>query len=165
MLDCNILDSKDKVLHDFIMSVLKESYEDVYFIELSKILKKIGLLNAENYETLSENIYEYYESTLTDIVIDSDIFSGFYSLDDLTFSSKNNIKDLLEDELLGLECPDDTDVYYLVSDLIDLCNLEAIVEHNIDQNDYTPSYSGGRVNGYGQGDFTSEIASYFREKN
>ncbi|CAK3019539.1 Restriction endonuclease type IV Mrr domain-containing protein [Vibrio crassostreae] len=161
----NIIDCNDENLHDFILSVLEENYDDIYFVELSQIMDKINILNDENFETLFENIHEYYEEELTNLVIDSDIFSDYYSITELSLDSRQPLIDFLSEDLSSLITPKNVYLSDLISDLVHLCDLEAVVEYNVERHDFSPSSSYGKSYGSGQNSFTTEITNYFRDKN
>lgn len=165
MLDNNILDVKDEKLIAFVTNILNSSYDDTYFVELSKILFRLGLLTDDNFDILCKNIHEYYESNLTDIVIDSDCCSSYYSESDISIYGEDKVRELIEDDLSELVCPPWTEVYELALEIAPVCNYESIIEYNIERSDYSPSYLGKGDRYYSGSDFSEEITSYFRQKD
>lgn len=166
LINCNIIDCNDEKLHDFILSILEEDYDDIYFVELSQIMDKINILDDdENFNILFDNIYNYYKEELTNLIIDSDLFSSYYSFTELASISREPIIEFLSGDLDSLITPQGVYLSDLISDLVYLCDLDAIVEYNVERHDFSPSSSHGESYGSGQNSFTTEITNYFRDKN
>ncbi|PHX04571.1 restriction endonuclease [Vibrio splendidus] len=165
LINCKIIDSNDENLHDFVLSVLAEQYDDIYFIELSQIMDKMNILNDENFDTLYKNIYEYYKDELTNLIIDSDIFSNYYSFTEISSISRQPLIEFLSEDLDSIKIPQGEYLDDLISGLVHLCDFEAIVEYNVERHDFPPFSSNGQSYGSGQNNFTTEITNYFRDKN
>lgn len=161
----DIIKKTNENLHEFVEDILTESFNDTYFIELSHLLEKIGVLNDDNYEKLTENIHHYYDKvTLTDIIIDSDVYRDFYNFESIYNDSYHKVIEILDEDLSELKCPVDDEVHDLVFDLSRNCDLEAIIEYNVERSDYEPR-------GYQDANYSlmvessDYIRSYYRNKN
>ncbi|EPR7548649.1 restriction endonuclease [Vibrio fluvialis] len=147
--------TSDIYSYDIMLHLLKEGYinkdneslkimiddyyeygiDNYYFVQLSNILKICGLLDKSNISKFEEKLYDFYESTLTDLVIDNGLMMGIYSQHDYVDYSYTT--SLLSKDLEGL-------AYQYNSSLLDtLCesiDLDKIIDRNIEDSEYESSY-------------------------
>ncbi|HAS6369330.1 TPA: restriction endonuclease [Vibrio vulnificus] len=165
LLDCGFIEPDCPQLKDFAIKLLHRHMDDLHFVELSIILKRIDILDDENYELLKQGIYEFYNENILDIVTDSGIFSDIYSIGDVSEHIFGSIQEIIEQDISRLEIPIYECMSELSFELANLCDLEKLVEYNIEREDFSPSYSYRKSSDNRVTSSDSEIISLFRKNN